>query len=711
MSDKLSYEGQEWLEGVIRSFAVDPEILMSRSQDEIKVELEAMGEDVEAFSLEIEHLVQKEAFVNEVLTPVVASNVIMSEVSRTTQTPEGTTSQSALSSGTILNNRFRIRHVLGMGGFGITYLAGDINLNTLVAIKEFLPRMLVGRASNDKYVTARSPSDARSFHHGMDRFLDEARTLEEFRHPNIARAHTYFKDNGTAYLVMDYYEGLDLQEYLNQMGGRLPEQTAIRLINCVLDGLREVHRKGFLHRDIKPQNVYLAKTDEGNVQPILIDFGAAREALGERSLLAMVTSGYAPMEQYSRSGQQGPWTDIYAVGATLYRMVTGQKPIDSMDRVVKDDLEPPLEVSLSLREAIMTAMAVKARDRFQSVEAFQNKLIPLIVQAPSSRSQAPNQQQGIDSPNQYKESRRKEVDEATGKPVGSEFKDRKAVSLGKRTKLVKINTLVAFMLGLSVLGVLIIALGSLNVFETRTTVSGLDGLRVWRNSIDMELIRVSAGTFEMGYNQNRPDEKSVHSVTINSPFYLSKYEVTQKQWFDVMGTRPWQDEAYVREGDDYPAMSVSWEDAQEFLRRLNEREGVESYRLPTEAEWEYAARAGGTLEFSEGKLGKYAWFDQNTLDAGEPFVHRTGQKEPNAWGLHDMHGNVWEWVADWYGEKHHAQGMNQVVVDPKGPESGSTRVIRGGSIRDNELGILRRDHEEPDAKMTLQGFRVARDPT
>jgi formylglycine-generating enzyme required for sulfatase activity len=201
-----------------------------------------------------------------------------------------------------------------------------------------------------------------------------------------------------------------------------------------------------------------------------------------------------------------------------------------------------------------------------------------------------------------------------------------------------------------------------------------------RNRIGMEFILIPAGEFQMGSNDKdasddeepaHGDEKPVHTVRITQPFYLGKYEVTQDQWQAVMGNNP----SYFKGKANRPVDSVSWEDVQEFIRRLNSQEGGATYRLPTEAEWEYAARAGTTTRWSFGDdashLGRYAWYNENA--DGE--THPVGQLQPNPWGLYDMHGNVWEWVQDWYGE--YASGT---AVDPMGPSSGPNRVNRGGSF-------------------------------
>jgi serine/threonine protein kinase len=276
----------------------------------------------------------------------------------------------------LLHGQYLVGRILGKpGGFGITYLGWDQNLATRVAIKEFLPRELAGRAGDRATVAAHSHEDGDLFQFGLEQFLREARTLAQLDHPNIVRVRQFFEANGTAYLVMDYYQGLSLAEYLDQRGGRLPEEPARQLIMPVLDGLRAVHAKGFLHRDLKPQNIYLAHLESGGVRPILLDFGAARHALSERSrsLTAIITPGYAPFEQYHGKGHQGPWTDIYSTAAVLYRMVTGETPPEATERRDHDSLRPAADfgVSPTISSAIGEAMALIPEARPQTVASFQ----------------------------------------------------------------------------------------------------------------------------------------------------------------------------------------------------------------------------------------------------------------------------------------------------------------------------------------------------
>ena len=225
-------------------------------------------------------------------------------------------------------NCYTIKGILGQGGFGITYLAHDNNLDRDVAIKEYMPRDIASRQSD---LTVR-PVDAEtteSLKTGLGRFIKEARTLSKFDHPNIVRVHTVFEHNNTAYMVMSYEHGQSFVEVLQK--GQPGEDDLMDIIMPLLDGLEVMHKQGFIHRDIKPANIFIR--NDGT--PVLLDFGSARQAMGEetKTLTKFVTPGYAPFEQYyGKSDMQGPWTDIYSLGATLFRAITGDPPIDSTFR-------------------------------------------------------------------------------------------------------------------------------------------------------------------------------------------------------------------------------------------------------------------------------------------------------------------------------------------------------------------------------------------
>lgn len=222
----------------------------------------------------------------------------------------------------------------------------------------------------------------------------------------------------------------------------------------------------------------------------------------------------------------------------------------------------------------------------------------------------------------------------------------------------------------------------------------------YTNSIGMEFVLIPKGAFEMGSNAGDNDEKPVHKVTITQPFYLGKYEVTQAQWNQVMrsDTNP-----SAVKGDQLPVTGVSWDDAQAFIRKLNAKEKTNAYRLPTEAEWEYAARVGTTTAYSFGddpeSLEKYGWYDKNSDN--QP--HAVGQLKANPWGLHDMYGNVWEWVADWYQDRYPFGPQ----TDPKGPQRGQWRIWRGGSFANSpeDLRSASRTFDLPEGLVVAGGFR------
>jgi len=241
------------------------------------------------------------------------------------------------------------------------------------------------------------------------------------------------------------------------------------------------------------------------------------------------------------------------------------------------------------------------------------------------------------------------------------------------------------------------------------------------NSVDMLLVPIPAGSFQMGSpdsdSRAEDNERPQHPVTITKPFYLGAYEVTQSQYERVMDSRPWrgsnlkaaQGRIPLREDPDSPAMCLSHADAVEFCRRLSTREGME-YRLPTEAEWEYACRAGTTTTYSFGDdvpaLEQYAWYGRNAYDIGERYAHRVGSKRPNSWSLYDMHGNVFEWCQDWYAR----YGSEKELSDPPGPRLGRSRVSRGGAYggKPSNVRSAVRYFTRPDYRHSSSGFRVAR---
>jgi serine/threonine protein kinase len=298
-------------------------------------------------------------------------------------------SANALPAGYALQE-YRIEKLLGVGGFGLTYLATDSNLHLKVALKEYLPGDIAQRGPGQSIAPV-SAGTAETFGWGKQRFLDESRTLASFRHPNIVRVMRFFEANGSAYMVMEFVEGAALGEWVKPRRP-LTEAQVAPLVGPLLDGLEVVHKSGYLHRDIKPGNIYMR--DDGT--PVLLDFGSARQRSAE--LTAVVTPGYAPFEQYHTQGNQGPWSDLYALAGVLYWMVTGAPPTEAAARVREDKMPSALSVGDHGRfrpqflTAIDWALSPFEDKRPQSVAEWRVKLLtgkPTEIKTEKLPTQAP----------------------------------------------------------------------------------------------------------------------------------------------------------------------------------------------------------------------------------------------------------------------------------------------------------------------------------
>ncbi|MCK5523768.1 MAG: protein kinase [Thiomargarita sp.] len=284
---------------------------------------------------------------------------------------------------------YQIDSVLGKpGGFGITYLAKDTYLEQWVAIKEYLPTDFAVR--EDKYtVNIRASTYQESFEWGLKCFIDEARVLAKFNHPSLVRVLRFFKKNGTAYMVMEYQKGNSLTEYLKERR-ILTEEELLSIVEPLLEGLKEMHKAGFLHRDIKPNNIYI----RDDKTPVLLDFGSARFAVGQksRSVTSIVTPGYAPLEQYDNEiSDQGPWTDIYALGAVMYCAISSEPPPAATRRVMKDPIIAAVNIgkgkyNKNLLESIDWALKLSEEDRPQTVEQWHEKMLSPISPVKSKQN-------------------------------------------------------------------------------------------------------------------------------------------------------------------------------------------------------------------------------------------------------------------------------------------------------------------------------------
>ena len=283
-----------------------------------------------------------------------------------------------LKPGVILKERYKIEEVIGAGGFGITYRAWDPLLQSYVAIKEYYPSGIATRSADSSKDCVPVGQEQREYHRGRIRFLKEAQDVARFQsEPNIVSIYDYLEENDTAYMVMEYLHGCTLKQYIREHGGRLDTDHILHICLSVLDALAVVHKAGMIHRDISPENIFICE----DLTVKLIDFGAAKQVYldGEQTMSVVLKPGYAPPEQYAKKDKQGPWTDIYALGATLYFAATGEKPEESFGRVLEDTIKPVCEVNpeipRAMSQVIMRAMSVKIEDRYQTVEAMREALL------------------------------------------------------------------------------------------------------------------------------------------------------------------------------------------------------------------------------------------------------------------------------------------------------------------------------------------------
>ena len=577
---------------------------------------------------------------------------------------------------------YRIERVLGSGGFGITYLAHDTHLNKRVAVKEYLPNDFAVRYA-ERTVGPKSSGDAGNYQWGLERFLAEAQVLAGFDHAHINRVYRRFQAHGTAYLVLEYLSGETLSERLRRVGVLSPEE-AWRLFTGLLSGLAEVHRQDYVHRDIKPGNI-LFREDGSSV---LLDFGAARQLVGQRSksITSILTPGYAPIEQYdSKAEHVGPWSDFYALGVTVYRGVTGVSEGALLDAVARSRLERRGEVEKDLRPAIEAArggydrrllraidgcMKVDERERPQDVGA----LRALLGEESTPGPVPPNP-----PPPRPDEDKSKRLPPAVWAVAGAVL----LVGLGAWQWLSPL------------------------LFEDWRDDPGEAPARavgeVFQDALKSggqgpQMVVLPTGSFRMGSPSGEADrdrdEGPVRTVNISKRIAIGRYKVTvgefrrfvkssgyrteaernaggqqgcrtlenttRNKW-DWTPGRSWSNLEYTVE-EDQPVVCVSWNDARRYIDWLNEETGG-GYRLPSESEWEYAVRAGSGSRYhfgdDESELCRYgnvadttrlpngnSWTNKVNCSDGAVYPAAVGSYRPNPFGLYDMHGNVWEWVAD-----------------------------------------------------------------
>ncbi|MEY4565224.1 MAG: Serine/threonine-protein kinase PrkC, partial [Planctomycetota bacterium] len=534
--------------------------------------------------------------------------------------------------------RYQIEKRLGQGGMGAVFLATDRGEHgqgaRQVAIK-FLLDHLASRP--DSYA----------------RFVREMHTAEQLEHENIVQVLYHGKTNGGApYLVMQYIDGGSLLDRIRQKG-RLEWSEAVEVGLQLCTALMVAHDRGVIHRDIKPGNVLIRQERYPRERVIakLADFGLARSLeLPQHSMSAQVgTFGYRSPEQ--RQGLEvDARSDVYGLGATLFHALTGEVP----EGIVEWE-----ELPEALRPLLRRAMAKRPGDRFGSAREMYESLEALVSSGQPSITPA------VATKSESATPKVKEVQPEHESPIAklvtlpeNELPPAPAVSISSQV----IEPVTEERSGHGWFGWLFPKVASApeetipKVKKEQQKAASPDPYpntlpEKLTNSIGMKFRLIKPGTFRMGSPESesgRRGHEHHHQVTLTRPYYLGVYPVTQEEYERVMGSNP----SYFK-GKRHPVENVSWEDAMAFLSKLNtlasEKSLGGSYRLPTEAEWEYACRAGTTTAYSfgdsESELEKYGWYDENSGYT----THPVGEKLPNGWGLYDMHGNVWEWCADWYG--------------------------------------------------------------
>ncbi|MGM9868326.1 MAG: SUMF1/EgtB/PvdO family nonheme iron enzyme [Sodaliphilus sp.] len=545
---------------------------------------------------------------------------------------------------TLQSGKYRIISTLGQGGFGITYLAENTYLDERVAIKEFFYRDCCERDAHTRHITVPTAGNREMVQRFKQKFLKEARTIYKLKHPNIVGFIDIFEENDTAYYVMDYIEGESLSQLVKRRGA-IPEHEALAYIRDAAEALKFVHSHQINHLDVKPGNL-IKRNADGKV--LLIDFGVAKQydaesMQGTTTTPVCYTPGYSPAEQYRKSGVQSfsPQSDVYALAATLYKLLTGITPPEAVD--VQDDglpVDALLNKKVSEPVCLAIAKAMKGRkERTQTIDLFLKSLLQAQV----------NDEQTVSIP-----------PEPTKKPISD---------------------------------------GIVTSFSV--------------NGVRFEMVSVEGGTFTMGATAEQGSdafnwEKPAHQVTLSS-YMIGKTEVTQALWEAVMDSNPSE-----FKGADLPVENVSWDDCQEFITKLNALTG-KNFRLPTEAEWEFAARGGnkscGYKYCGSNNIDEVAWYDGNSYEGNSSFLffkkrttHPVATKSPNELGIYDMSGNVWEWCNDWYDDYSSSSQTN-----PKGPNSGSVRVYRGGGWNDDAWGcrVSYRDNDYPTFRYDNLGLRLA----
>jgi len=662
-----------------------------------------------------------------------------------TQLPNDSSSAASLTPGQQFG-QYQVVRQLGRGGMGEVYEVEHPVIGKRYALKLI-----------NSEIMARPDA--------LQRFQREARVMANFDHPNIVKVDDFGETDGRTWLRMELINGSAIDASgecgvksgeLNSLsdlltGEPLPEALVVDLLTQILEGLAYAHKQGVVHRDLKPANILLSPShlNPNTYTPKITDFGLVRLA-GEQWVQSQVqltvarsladpdatrldsedgsqgTSTQAMLGTFEfmspeqKEGKDaGPESDLYSVGLIAFRMLTGEK-------VLGFDL--PSEIVPGLSSAwdawIKQALAPTVARRFASAAEMLEGLpsgLPVSVPIAEVSQPAAEPEVAVLRPVPVKAPEPKEPEQVAEKrrfPVAAVIIAMIVLGIGaylllgyqRRSPERASSRAIAPVSNSSSVASAPVVASPKKVDLPRPVrlpkVVGPEPGRDWSLSLPgsggtLTMKWIAPGSFQMGSNDGASDEKPVHGVTLTKGYHLGATEVTQAQWESVMGSNPSK-----FKGRDLPVENVSWDDAMAYCRKLTERERAAgrlaagyAYTLPTEAQWEYACRAGTTGAYA-GDLGSMAWYGENSGNK----THAVATKRANAWGLYDMHGNVWEWCSDWYGS--YASGR---VVDPTGARSGPRRVSRGGSWS-NDASYCRSAYRvrfTPGYRRDLLGFRLA----
>lgn len=626
--------------------------------------------------------------------------------------------RAALEPGTILAGKYLIGRVLGQGGFGITYLGFDLNLKSKIAIKEFYPNGLMARRNGHVYPI--NDENQEIFKIGVDNFYAEAENLARFRsNPVIVNVYDFFRANGTAYIVMEKITGKPLEAVLAERGGKFSFDETLKILNPIMDALSTLHDGGLLHRDVAPDNIFLA--EDGRIR--LIDFGAIQpnSADSENSALTIVKSGFAPVEQYTASGKQGPWTDIYALAALFYRCLIGRNVPDAPDRLSGNDDELQAALSgvanASVRKALLKALTVDPSGRYQSVAEFRaalNEPPNVTLNARSGTRPDRGTSKVSVSEERLKENNPPEKSLKSSQKEKSKSKGKSSLKTTPPRQPRKKSGGIPFA-ALFVIFALLAGLGAfvyMNWIQPQRESAASTGVKTETVSVTLKPTeRIAPTTTEqkravlptrthipptaiptsIPREPNRKREidgmTEVNVILNGRSFWIDAHEISYaeynyfyKQNDETAALKP-----KTVQDDAEPIVNVSRTNAAKYCAWVGGR-------LPTYEEWKAAAG-----------VGTVAIVRKQVNCSGERVSLVTSNLHPSGkFGAYDLYGNVWEWInatanADLMKEFHPAINLNSAVI--------------GGSFKNDCAEIL--NAKEVLVKDGTEsgdiGFRCARD--